>query len=115
MFEWLFLLFTPVAADVPKEDYIGVVAAEAAYVAMEPEKPVDNRVDRKDCKVCNGTGQVRSGDGQGWSKCPNCKPPAGALKLETAPTETPPAMKLQVKPLPAPKTGNCQSGTCSLS
>lgn len=110
MFEYLLLLFTPaVPANVPETYYVGVVAAEAAYVAMQPEKPVDTRVDRKDCKVCNGTGLVRSGDGQGWTKCANCKPTVESMKKEPEPN-VPPAMRLQIRPLP----GTCESGSCQI-
>lgn len=112
MFEWLFLLLAPAAfapPETPKTYYVGVVSAEAAYAAMLPEKAVDTRVDRKDCTVCKGTGQVRSGDGQGWTKCSNCKPPPEELKTDAA-AGVPPAMRLQNKPLQAPE--KCEDGTC---
>lgn len=112
MFEWLFLLLTPLQPappETPKTYYVGVVSAEVAYVAMLPEQAVDTRVERKDCTVCAGTGQVRSGDGQGWTKCSNCKPPVSALKTDAA-TTVPPAMRLQSKPLQTPE--KCEDGKC---
>lgn len=111
MFEWLFLLFAPVlpaAPETPKTYYVGRVSAEAAYASMLPEKAVDTRVDRKDCTVCSGTGRVRSGDGQGWTKCSNCKPPPDEANAAAA--GVPPAMRLQAKPLQTPE--DCKDGTC---
>lgn len=106
MFEPLLLLVAQAApANVPKNYYIGVVAAETAYVAMQPDKAVDTRIDQKDCKVCNGTGRVRSGDDQGWTKCTNCKPPSENIGAPNVP----PSMRLQARPLP-----KCESGTCPL-
>lgn len=84
---WLAAFFAPTPAPVTyaepvKKDYIGVVAAEAAYSAALPSKaPVRPNVDPKDCKTCNGTGKVRSGDGQGWTKCPTCQP----MTMQAAP------------------------------
>jgi hypothetical protein len=83
MFEWLFLLFSPVAPDAapPKQDYIGLVAAEVAYASLLPDTaPVKPKVPTKDCRACNGTGRVRSGDGHEWTKCGNCDPTLPALK-----------------------------------
>jgi hypothetical protein len=94
MFDWLFYLLTPVMSDAPpQKDYIGLVAAEAAYAALLPDKEVKPRVDPKDCKTCNGTGRVRSGDDQGWTKCPTCQPMSAAFSLAPLPTvpETPAA------------------------
>jgi hypothetical protein len=77
MFDWLFVLLSPVvpyAETVPQKDYIGLVAAEAAYSALLPESaPVKPKVPTKDCKTCNGTGRVRSGDNISWTKCPDCE------------------------------------------
>lgn len=110
MFESLLLLLAPVApADVPKTYYIGVVSAEVAYIAMQPETPIDTRVERKDCKVCGGSGLVKSGDGQGFTKCSNCKPPVESL-MNAPRAKTPPSMQLQVRPLP----GNCGGGPCQI-
>lgn len=88
MFEWLFLLFAPlpVTADAPTsaEYYVGLVAAEAAYATLQPSGPVDPApptppapVDPKNCPTCKNSGRpgwVRTGDGQGWTKCPTCQP-----------------------------------------
>lgn len=77
MFDWLFVLLAPLvpyAEPAPRPDYVGVVAAEAAYSALLPDAaPVKPKVPTKDCTTCNGTGRVRSGDGQGWTKCPDCE------------------------------------------
>jgi hypothetical protein len=92
--EWLFALLFG-AQPVPVKDYTGYVAAEAAYSAAmltaEPEMPDDRKVN-PDCKTCNGTGRVRSGDGQGWSKCPACFPMA-AMTAPPAPFQTPAPIK----------------------
>lgn len=81
MFEWLVALFTalfswatPYADTPPQKDYVGLVAAEAAYSALLPDTaPVKPKVPTKDCTTCNGTGRVRTGDDQGWTKCPDCE------------------------------------------
>lgn len=84
--DWLFALLF--AAPVPPPDYVGQVAAEAAYSAMlqtaAPEED-DTRPVNPDCKTCNGTGRVRSGDGQGWSKCPECFPLTRTMEKPAAP------------------------------
>jgi hypothetical protein len=113
MFEWLFLLLAPVAPaapETPKTYYVGRLSAEVAYVGLQPQKAVDNRVDREDCTVCKGTGQVRSGDGQGWTKCSNCKPPPEQLKAGDPAAAVPPSMRLQSKPLQTPE--KCEDGKC---
>lgn len=100
MFEWLLALM-PVThvAPPPKDYYIGVVAAEVGYVTVIPDAPVTKPlVDTKDCKKCNGTGRIRTGDDQHWTDCPDCEP-----KDDTGftPADKPRAsMELQVKPLP---------------
>lgn len=112
MFEWLMLLLAPLVPNAaPTEtNYIGMVAAETAYSALlsgtTPVKPTP--VDPKDCTTCKGTGKVRSGDGQGWTKCPTCQP-MQMQKLDSAPS-----MKLQVQPLPPVKTSSCPDGKCPL-
>jgi hypothetical protein len=74
MFDWLFVLLTPMAAP-PQADYVGALAAEAAYVSLQPAKPVKpTPINPADCKTCKGTGRVRTGDDQGWTKCPDCQP-----------------------------------------
>jgi hypothetical protein len=111
MFEWLLLFFfSPVMPHVepPKKDYVGVVAAEAAYTALLPDKKEvtpDRPID-PNCPTCHGTGKVKSGDGISWTKCPTCQP------MTAAPSSVKPTMKLQVKPLPAPKTSSCPTGKC---
>lgn len=79
MFDWLFILLTPAvpAAEAPPVDYVGPVAAEVAYLSLEPTDVVKPKVPTKDCKTCNGTGRVRTGDNQGWTKCPDCEPTPG--------------------------------------
>jgi len=81
MFEWLFVLLSPVLpyADAqPQKDYVGLAAAEAAYSALIPDTaPVKPKVPTKDCTTCKGTGRVRTGDNQGWTKCPDCDPELG--------------------------------------
>jgi hypothetical protein len=113
MFEWLMLLFTPptvVYAEPPKKDYVGMVAAEAAYSALLSDttpvkpKPVD-----PNCPTCKGVGKVPSGDGQGWTKCPTCQP------MQMKASESVPSMRLQVKPLPPVKTSACPDNKCPIS
>jgi len=89
MFNWLFVLLTFFGwglshAIPPKKDYIGVVAAEAAYSALLPSRsPVKPPlVDPKDCPTCKGAGKVPSGDGQGWTKCPTCQPTSVSADAE---------------------------------
>lgn len=111
MFEWLFLFFFPTAqthAQPPKKDFVGVVAAEAAYTAMlpskkevTPSKPID-----PNCPTCRGVGKVRSGDGISWTKCPKCQASDAMMPVQN------PSMRLQVKPLPPPKTSSCPTGAC---
>lgn len=107
MFEWLLMLFTPVVpyADTPKKDYVGVVAAEAAYTALLPDAtPVKPKPIDPNCPTCHGAGKVKSGDGISWTKCPTCQP---MLSAPAAPT-----MKLQVRPLAPAKTSACPDGKC---
>jgi hypothetical protein len=138
MFEWLFLLFTPAVpyeAPAPAPDYIGMVAAEAAYAALlpsapqpKPDDPAPRPVD-PNCATCKGTGRVRSGDGLSWTKCPTCQPltepappvaqpekpelPKAKSTLPPGPfpkptTSVAPAPKPPVVTAPAP----CANGTC---
>ena len=90
MFNWLFVLLAFFGwglshATTPKKDYIGVVAAEAAYSALLPSRsPVKPPlVDPKDCPTCKGAGKIPSGDGQGWTKCPTCTPGSVNADAET--------------------------------
>lgn len=78
---WKFILWvlallagTPHAPTTQK-DYIGLVAAEAAYSSLIPAAaPTKPKVPQSECKTCNATGRVRTGDDQGWTKCPDCEP-----------------------------------------
>jgi hypothetical protein len=84
MLEWLLaipLWFSNAPAQ--QQDYVGMVAAEAAYAALLPDTtPVKPKVPRKDCKTCNGSGKVRQGDGH-ETECPDCDPTLGAdIKLD---------------------------------
>lgn len=82
MFEWLFALLTslfslvqPYAEAPPQKDYVGLVAAEAAYSALLPDTaPVKPKVPTKDCTTCKGTGRVPTGDSNNpWTRCPDCE------------------------------------------
>lgn len=91
----------------PKKDYIGMVAAEAAYSALLPRtapvKPV-KPVDPKNCPTCGGTGRVRTGDDQHWTKCPTCQPVSDAAPVPAAvpaSTPTPAPAKAPATPKPA--------------
>lgn len=108
MFEWLFLIFTPLMPDAaPKQDYVGVVAAEAAYTAMAPEREVVKpKVPTKDCKTCGATGRVRTGDNQGWTKCPDCDPTLGAPATEPVDIKKPKSEPARYK------TSDCPNGQC---
>jgi hypothetical protein len=81
---------------------------------MLPAAPVVKPlVDTKDCTRCNGVGKVRTGDGQGWTDCPECEPKEGGMK-EAGPM---PSMKLQVKPLPPvppAKSSKCDENGCEI-
>jgi hypothetical protein len=90
MFKWLFALLALLGfgvnhATTPKKDYVGVVAAEAAYSALlssgAPVTPAP-LVDPKNCPTCKGVGKVPSGDGQGWTKCPTCQPVNSAAEIK---------------------------------
>lgn len=120
MFEWLMLLLTPLvphAAPTQQKDYIGVVAAEAAYASLlpaatpvTPDKPID-----PNCPVCKGTGRVKTGDDINWTKCPRCQasePQQPQIQMQPLPPGTSPRMQLQAKPLPNSKTSNCPNGRC---
>lgn len=74
---WSMLLswFGLASGPLPVPDYVPEIAAEAAYSALMPDhSPGKKKVPTKDCTTCNGTGRVRSGDDQGWTKCPDCEP-----------------------------------------
>lgn len=73
--EWLLALLFGAAPAAAVPDYTADVAAEAAYASLLPDTaPVKPKVKTEDCTTCNATGRVRTGDGQGWTKCPDCEP-----------------------------------------
>lgn len=76
MFKWLLALLAfifPVPQP-QQPDYVGLIAADAAYAALLPTpKTIRPKVPTKDCTTCKGTGRVRSGDGHEWTKCPDCE------------------------------------------
>lgn len=83
-------------------DYVGMVAAEAAYSAalpgsapVKPKKPVD-----PNCNTCQGTGKVKSGDGLGWSPCPTCQTEQSVTAQSTE-SPIPPIQKPSRLPLQA--------------
>lgn len=84
MFDWVLaipLWFSNAPAQ--DQDYVGVVAAEAAYSALLVDQaPVKPKVPTKDCVTCRGSGRVRTGDDQGWTKCPDCDPTLGTESAE---------------------------------
>lgn len=76
MVEWLLSLFFTVAPlpATTEQDYIAAISAEVAYAALLPgPTPTKPKVPTKDCKTCNGTGRVRTGDDHAWTKCPDCE------------------------------------------
>jgi hypothetical protein len=90
MWKWLlaFLAFLFPVNKAVDTDYVGEIAAHAAYASLLPNaKPVKPKVPTKDCTTCNGTGRVRSGDGHEWTKCPDCDGSTGSATIP--PAETP--------------------------
>lgn len=79
---WLLaLIMSATHGTTTQEDYVGVVAAEVAYASLLPDAaPVKPKVPQSECKTCNGTGRVRTGDDQSWTKCPDCEPDKGAVE-----------------------------------
>jgi hypothetical protein len=69
-------LVTPHAPTPPQKDYVGLVAAEAAYSALlsdtAPVNPAP--VDPKNCPTCGGTGRVRTGGDRELDKVPDVQP-----------------------------------------
>lgn len=115
MSKWAFGLFvvswfgTTYANATPRQNYIGMVSAAAAYASLLPRTaPVTppKPVDPKNCPTCGGTGRVRTGDGQGWTKCPTCKPPT-LPSTAPAPQGWPPRTSWQPR-------GDCPNGTCPI-
>lgn len=126
MFAWLTSLLTffaglfSAAAPAPEHDYGPEVSVEMAYSALMPRPVVTKpKVPQKDCKTCNGTGRVRSGDDQGWTKCPDCEPARdaeGSKSPADAPKEkltTPPAQGWPARTTPS--VSECPGGTCPVS
>ena len=93
---WLTALFAPPAppqvqyVEALPQDYVGVVAVEAAYTTLLPKSPTPapKPVDPANCPTCKGQGKVPTGDGQGWMKCPTCKGGTGETAAVTAPCTT---------------------------
>lgn len=126
MFEWLFLLFAPTVpyADAPPTataDYVGLVAAEAAYAALlpsapNPDKPKPPPVDPANCPTCKGTKRVPTGDSNNpWTKCPTCQPvterfPVEKMTLPPGPFVKPPknAASAPVAPAATCPADNCR-------
>ena len=89
---WLAAFFAPVTpavmyAEPPQKDYIGMVAAAAAYSSMsvaaptpapEPVKPKPVDPNCPTCKNSGRPGWVRTGDKINWTKCPTCQAPGAA-------------------------------------
>jgi len=97
---WLLALLTGathVTTTTQEEDYVGVVAASVAYAARIPDTaPVKPKVPQSECKKCDGTGRVRTGDDQHWTKCPDCEPDTGTRPIlkSTAPGQGWPARSI---------------------
>lgn len=128
MYEWLLYFLTPVAPVManaaPPEDYVGVVAVEAAYASLlparvEPKPEPGPRPVDPNCGTCKGTGRVKSGDGQGWTKCPACQAsaalpaeaPAAAEPMKKA-TGAPKQLFKQAPVQSVPPQTNCPDGKC---
>jgi len=105
MFEWVVaIVLTPelIAART------GHAAAELAYTTLSegpatPEPtpgPAPRPID-PNCGTCRGTGKVRTGDGQHWTKCPTCQAEAvGPTQVQQkTPAPNVPAFR-QSAPLP---------------
>lgn len=100
-------------------EYRAVVALSAADLA-KPDGPAPNKPLRKDCKVCNGTGKVRSGDGLHIFDCNACLPPLVAeVNLSELPADDEIAFgddeprTLRTEQLcPCDSTGLCYCSVC---
>jgi len=116
MIEWLLALLPVTHAEPPKKDFVGVVATEAAYASLLPDTPVTKPiVDTKDCKRCNGTGKIPTGDSNHpWTDCPDCEPNTGDTSGEMKNTGPRPSMRLQANPLPPVKKEDCDEDGCPI-
>ena len=111
----LVLLAGCAAANATVPDSRSLVATQLALASLAvddvpaptPDKPL-----RKDCQECNGSGRVRTGDGQGWTECEACiAPPQAPITILIPPA------KPRAKPVVARQAvyyggGNCSSGSC---
>lgn len=90
-------------AAAPQKDYIGLAAAEVAYSALltHGAPPVKPKVPRSKCTKCGGTGRVRSGDDQGWTKCPDCEPDPAAPSAQPVLKSTAPGQGWPARTTPA--------------
>lgn len=74
MWELIVFILSLINPAIAPTDYVGPVAAEVAYAAAMPTTtPVKPKVPTSECKNCKGAGRVRTGDGLGWTKCPECE------------------------------------------
>jgi len=122
MYKWLLLIaaffgWGATHVTTPKKDYIGVVAAEAAYASLIPSTaPVNPKpVDPKNCPTCGGTGKVKTGDDINWTKCPTCQPMTSPAK-PTLPLTAPPKPEVGFPPRsPSQPVGKtCPDGKCPM-
>jgi hypothetical protein len=113
MFEWLLALAT--TNEPPRQDFVGALAVDAAYASLAPDTaPTKPLVDTKDCKRCNGSGKIPTGDSNHpWTDCPDCEPKTGDTIMKMQEAGPNPAMRLQVKPLP-PVNTDCDENGCPL-
>jgi len=65
----------PTISEFDLSEFRATVALSASQLDR-PDEPAPIKPPRKDCKVCNGTGKVRSGDGLHVFDCTACLAPA---------------------------------------
>lgn len=58
-------------------DYVAIIATQAAIVSVEKAPPAPPKPPLPNCPQCKGTGQIRTGDDQGWTACPCTERPGG--------------------------------------
>ena len=73
----------PTVSDFDLAEYRAAVAISAAQLDKPDDLTPTPKPPRKDCKVCNGTGKVRSGDGLHIFDCSACEAPASVNLPET--------------------------------